>query len=70
MDREKQTLKAGECAFIPEKVVHAIHNVVEEADDVPGDPVAGEVAKGPFLIDCYDDEPWRSLRKPTADTAP
>ena len=27
VDREKRTLKAGECAFIPENVVHAIHNV-------------------------------------------
>ena len=23
-------------------------------------------AKGPFLVDCYNDEPWRSLRKPFA----
>jgi hypothetical protein len=22
------------------------------------------VAKGPFLIDCYNDEPWRTLREP------
>jgi hypothetical protein len=22
------------------------------------------VADGPFLIDCFNDEPWRSLRKP------
>jgi hypothetical protein len=21
-------------------------------------------AKGPFLVDCYDEDPWRSLRKP------
>ena len=20
-------------------------------------------AKGPFLVDCYDQEPWRSLRR-------
>jgi hypothetical protein len=20
-------------------------------------------AEGPFLVDCYDEEPWRSLRK-------
>ena len=44
--------------------MHAIHNPSEEADDLPGDPVAGQVAKGPFLVDCYNDEPWRSLRKP------
>jgi len=25
------------------------------------DPAA---AKGPFLIDCYNDKPWSSLRKP------
>ena len=24
----------------------------------------GPVAKGPFLIDCYNDKPWRELRKP------
>ena len=23
-------------------------------------------AKGPFLVDCYHDEPWRSLREPFA----
>jgi hypothetical protein len=23
-------------------------------------------AKGPFLVDCYNEEPWRSLRKPFA----
>ena len=69
VDREKRTLKAGECAFIPKKVVHAIHNVVEEADDLPGDPVAGG-GEGPFLVDCYDDEPWRSLRPPAPGPAP
>ena len=26
-------------------------------------------APGPFLIDCYDDEPWRSLRTPAAKRA-
>jgi len=63
VDREKQTLKAGECAFIPEKVVHAIHNV----SDAPMTFLAilsPAEAEGPFLIDCYDDEPWRSLRQP------
>jgi quercetin dioxygenase-like cupin family protein len=63
VDREKRTLKAGECAFIPEKVVHAIHNV-SNAPMTFLAILSPAVAKGPFLIDCYDDEPWRSLREP------
>ncbi len=63
VDREKRRLKAGEIAFIPKKVVHAIHNPTKKAMTFlailsPAD------AKGPFLIDCYNDEPWRSLREP------
>jgi len=63
VDREKRTLKAGECAFIPEKVVHAIHNV-SNAPMTFLAILSPAIAKGPFLIDCYDDEPWRSLRQP------
>jgi len=46
-------------------VVHAIHNV----SDAPMTFLAilsPARAKGRFLIDCYDDEPWRSLRTPYA----
>ncbi len=64
VDREKRTLKAGECAFIREKVVHAIHNVSNEPMTFLAILSPAE-ADGPFLIDCYDEEPWRSLRKPT-----
>ncbi len=64
VDREKRTLKAGECAFIPENVVHAIHNVSKKPMTFLAILSPAE-APGPFLIDCYDDEPWRSLRKPT-----
>jgi quercetin dioxygenase-like cupin family protein len=63
VDREKRTLKAGESAFIPEKVVHAIHNVSRKPMTFLAILSPAE-ADGPFLIDCYDDEPWRSLRKP------
>ena len=61
VDREKRTLKAGECAFIPPRVVHAIFNASNRpmtflAILSPAD------APGPFLIDVYEDEPWRSLR--------
>jgi quercetin dioxygenase-like cupin family protein len=65
VDREKRTLKAGECAFIPAKVVHAIHNV-SKAPMTFLAILSPAVAKGPFLVDCYDDEPWRSLRDPYA----
>lgn len=67
--REKRTLKTGECAFIKEGVVHAIHNV----SDAPMTFLAilsPSRAKGPFLVDCYDDEPWRSLRTPYPQARP
>ena len=67
VDREKRTLKAGECAFIPENVVHAIHNVSKKPMTFLAILSPAE-APGPFLIDCYNEEPWRSLR-PVAPTA-
>ena len=63
VDREKRTLKAGESAFIPADVVHAIHNASTKPMTFLAILSPAE-AEGPFLIDCYDDEPWRSLRKP------
>jgi quercetin dioxygenase-like cupin family protein len=61
VDREKQILETGDSAFIPEKVVHAIYN----ASDQPMTFLAilsPAEAPGPFLVDCYSEEPWRSLR--------
>jgi len=63
VDREKRTLKAGECAFIPARVVHAIHNISKAPMSFLA-ILSPAVAKGPFLVDCYDEEPWRSLRQP------
>ena len=63
VDREKRTLKAGECAFIPQGVVHAIHNTSSQPMTFLAILSPAE-AEGPFLIDCYDQEPWRSLRAP------
>jgi quercetin dioxygenase-like cupin family protein len=63
VDREKRTLKAGECAFIPEKVVHAIFNASKAPMTFLAILSPAE-AKGPFLVDCFDEEPWRSLRQP------
>ena len=65
VDRDKQKLKAGECAFIPAGVVHAIHNVSKKPMTFLAILSPAE-ADGPFLVDCYDEEPWRSLRKPYA----
>jgi quercetin dioxygenase-like cupin family protein len=60
VDREKRLLRTGECAFIPEKVVHAIFNTSSKPMTFLAILSPAE-AKGPFLIDCYEDEPWRSL---------
>jgi quercetin dioxygenase-like cupin family protein len=63
VDREKRRLKAGEIAFIPEKVVHAIHNTSKKPMRFLA-ILSPAVAEGPFLVDVYNDEPWRTLRKP------
>ena len=68
VDREKRTLRTGESAFIPENVVHAIHNVSRKPMTFLA-ILSPAVADGPFLIDCYEDEPWRSLRKAAAPRA-
>jgi quercetin dioxygenase-like cupin family protein len=61
VDREKRGLKKGEIAFIPKGVVHAIFNSSKKPMTFLA-ILSPSVAKGPFLVDCYDDEPWRSLR--------
>ena len=61
VDREKRTLRTGECAFIPAKVVHAIFNSSRKPMTFLAILSPAE-APGPFLVDCYDEEPWRSLR--------
>jgi quercetin dioxygenase-like cupin family protein len=58
---EKRRLKAGECAFIPKKVVHAIFNSSKKPMTFLA-ILSPAKAKGPFLVDCYDQEPWKSLR--------
>ena len=63
VDREKRSLKAGDIAFIPKNVVHAIHNPTKKPMTFLAILSPAE-SKGPFLVDCYEDEPWRSLRKP------
>lgn len=65
VDRERKSLKAGECAFIPKNVVHAIHNASSRPMSFLA-ILSPARSKGPFLIDCYNDAPWRNLRKPIA----
>jgi quercetin dioxygenase-like cupin family protein len=63
VDREKRRLRTGEIAFIPKKVVHAIHNTSKKPMTFLA-ILSPSIARGPFLVDCYNDEPWRSLRRP------
>lgn len=63
VDREKRRLKAGECAFIPKNVVHAIFNSSRKPMTFLA-ILSPASAPGPFLVDCFDDEPWRRLRRP------
>ena len=58
-------LKAGEIAFIPKGVVHAIHNPSTRPMTFLT-ILSPAQAKGLFLVNCYNDEPWCSLRKPFA----
>ena len=61
VDREKRRLKAGESAFIPKNVVHAIFNSSKKPMTFLA-ILSPATAPGPFLVDCFEDEPWRSLR--------
>jgi len=63
VDRDRRRLGAGEIAFIPEGVVHAIHNPTKQPMTFLA-MLSPAIAPGPFLVDCYNDEPWRSLREP------
>lgn len=65
VDRERRRLNAGEIAFIPRNVVHAIHNTSSRPMTFLAILSPSE-AEGPFLVDCYEEEPWRSLREPFA----
>jgi quercetin dioxygenase-like cupin family protein len=63
--REQRALRQGECAFIPKKVVHAIFNSSKKPMTFLA-ILSPARAKGPFLVDCYEKEPWKSLRPPGA----
>ena len=63
VNRAKRRLRTGDVAFIPRNVVHGTYN--------PGRRpwtflaiLSPAASKGPAVIDCFNDEPWRRLRKP------
>jgi quercetin dioxygenase-like cupin family protein len=63
VDRKCCRLKPGESAFIPRNTVHAIYNSSKKPVTFLA-ILSPAVAKGPFLVDCYHDEPWCCLRPP------
>jgi len=66
VDRDKRLLGPGDIAHIPADVVHGTYNA--GSDTLVFLAILSPAkAKGPFLIDCYDEEPWRRLR-PRAHT--
>lgn len=61
--QKKQILKPGESAFIPKKTVHGIYNSSKKPVTFLA-ILSPATAKGPFLVDVYDRDPWRKLRTP------
>ena len=63
VEREKRTLRAGECAHIPANLVHATHNA--GADELVFLAILSPARfDGPALVDVRDEEPWRTLKAP------
>jgi len=65
VDREKMLLGPGDSAFIPMDTVHGIYN---DSDGLLRFLAVLSPAEtdGPMLVDVQNDEPWRSLRAPSA----
>jgi quercetin dioxygenase-like cupin family protein len=63
VDRDCRRLKSGETAFIPRNIVHGIYNSSRRPVTFLAILSPAE-AEGPFLIDCYREEPWKTLRAP------
>jgi quercetin dioxygenase-like cupin family protein len=61
--RESRLLGPGESAHIPMNTVHGIYNTSREPVKFLAILSPAE-SPGPFLIDCYKDDPWSMLKKP------
>lgn len=62
VEKEKRLLGPGEVAHIPRGIVHATFNPTG-ADATILAILSPAAAKGPFLVDVSQEEPWRSLRQ-------
>ena len=63
LEKQKQTLRAGDSIFIPADTVHASFNVSKKQAKVLAilGPCAG--TDGYEVVDLFEQEPWKSLRK-------
>ena len=61
VEKQKQVLEVGEVAHIPKGVVHATFNSSDQ-DAVILAILSPAAAKGPFMVDVSDEEPWKSIR--------
>lgn len=64
---ERRLLAAGEMAHIPKDLIHATYNGGEETLEFLAILSPAEY-EGPFAIDVFEEEPWRSLRPPLERT--
>ena len=61
VDRASRLLGPGEIAHIPTDVVHGTYNTGKDTLVFLA-ILSPAKARGPFLVDCYEDEPWRTIR--------
>lgn len=66
---ERRLLGPGEMAHIPKDLIHATYNGGSETLEFLA-ILSPAVYEGPFAIDVFDQEPWRSLRAPLARPEP
>lgn len=60
---ERRLMGPGEMAHIPKDLIHATYNGGEGTLEFLA-ILSPAVYEGPFAIDVFDEEPWRSLRPP------
>lgn len=58
---ECRMLGPGEMAHIPRDVIHATHNGGEDTLEMLA-IISPATHQGPFAVDVFHEEPWRSLR--------
>jgi quercetin dioxygenase-like cupin family protein len=63
VDRDSRRLRKGEIAYIPKGVVHATYNRTRRPLTFLA-ILSPAASTGPAVIDCSNEEPWRTLRPP------